>query len=67
VDVALPGEGQDTFDLELEYSTKGIGPLLLEALGSDLVKCDEGKDTCILKLANKVEKGEIEGHTASGD
>lgn len=67
VDVALPGEGQDAFDLEFEYSTKGIGPLLLEALGSDLVKCDEGKDTCILKLANKVEKGEIEGHTAGGD
>jgi hypothetical protein len=67
VDVALPGEGQDAFDLELEYSAKGIGPLLLEALGSDLVDCDEGKDTCILKLANKVEKGDIEGHTAAGE
>jgi hypothetical protein len=67
VDVALPGEGQDTFDLEFEYSAKGIGPLLLEALGSDLVNCDEGKDICILKLADKVEKGEVEGHTASGD
>jgi hypothetical protein len=65
--VALPGEGQDAFDLEFEFSAKGIGPLLLEALGSDLVECDEGKDTCILKLVNKVETGEIEGHTASGE
>ena len=67
VDVALPGEGQDTFDLEFEYSAKGIGPLLLEALGPDLVNCDEGKNICILKLADTVEKGEVEGHTASGD
>jgi len=67
VDAALPGEGQDAFDLEFEYSAQGIGPLLLEALGSDLVHCDEGKNICILKLTNKVEKGEIEGHTAGGD
>jgi hypothetical protein len=68
VDVALPGEGQDAFDLEFEYSAKGIGPLLLEALGpGGLVDCDNDKDTCTLKLAGTVEKGEIEGHTAGGD
>ena len=36
VDMAIPGEGNDTFDLKFEYSAKGIGSLLLEALGSDL-------------------------------
>ena len=28
VDVDIPGEGKDTFDLKFDYSAKGIGPLL---------------------------------------
>ena len=36
-----PREGEDTFELKFKYSAKGIGSLLLEALGSDsgLVDC----------------------------
>jgi len=67
VDVAIPGEGQDTFNLKFEYSAKGIGLLLFEALGPGLVDCDDDKDTCTLKLAGTVEKGEIEGHSTGGD
>ena len=67
VDVAIPGEGHDTFDLEFEYSTKGIGPLLFEALGPSLVDCNEGKNTCTLKLAGTVKFGEIQAHTTGGD
>jgi hypothetical protein len=67
VDVKLPGEGQDTFDLEFEYSAKGIiGPLLSKVLESEqLVTCDA--DTCTLSLKGKVEKGEMEAHTSGGD
>jgi hypothetical protein len=66
VDEAIPGEGKDSFDLEFEYSAKGIiGPLLSEALESEqLVTCDA--DTCTLRLIGKVEKGEIEGHSTGG-
>jgi len=65
VDVALPGEDHDTFDLKFEYSAKGIGPLLSEALESELVTCDA--DTCTLSLKGTVEFGEIEAHTSGGD
>jgi hypothetical protein len=64
VDVALPGAGQDTFDLKLVYSVQGIGALLFEALGANLVTCTT--DTCTLRLTGTVETGEIEGHTAGG-
>src|SRR5262245_23164671 len=66
VDEAIPGEGKDSFDLEFEYSAKGIiGPLLSEALESEqLVTCDA--DTCTLRLKGKVEKGEVEAHSTGG-
>jgi hypothetical protein len=64
-DAAIPGEGVDTFELQLHYSAQGIGSLLLEALGSEFVTCDA--NTCTLRLAGMVDKGEIEGHTAGGE
>ena len=64
VDVALPGAGKDTFALKFRYSMKGIGALLREAI-PDLVDCQG--HTCTLVVAGTVDKGEIEGHTASGE
>jgi len=68
VDKAIPGAGEDTFDLNFDYSAKGIiGPLLSEALKSEqLVTCDA--NTCTLSLKGTVEKGkgEIEAHSTGG-
>ena len=65
VDKKIPGAGEDTFDLNFVYSTKGIGALLREALESEgLVNCDA--DTCTLSLKGKVKKGEIEAHSTGG-
>ena len=65
MDKKIPGAGEDTFDLNFVYSTKGIGALLREALESEgLVNCDA--DTCTLSLKGKVKKGEIEAHSTGG-
>jgi hypothetical protein len=66
VDAAIPGAGLDSFTLTIDYSaSQGIGPLLLEALGTDLVKCKRG--TCTLEVTGTLTDGEIEGHTTGGE
>jgi hypothetical protein len=74
-DVATPGEvsknGQvfDTFNLQFTYRTKGIVALLfkLEALGSDLVDCDDEQGPCTLQFEGPVQFGEISAHGSGGD
>jgi hypothetical protein len=66
LDVALPGAGRDAFTLTLRYSARrDIGPLLLEALGAELVTCNA--DTCTLRVTGTLTDGEIEGHTSGGE
>ena len=48
-DIDIPEDAKDSFDLAFVYSQKGIGALLREALGSELVNCID--HTCTLKLA----------------
>jgi hypothetical protein len=66
VDVAIPGAGRDAFTLTIHYSaSQDIGPLLLDALGAELVTCNA--DTCTLTVTGTLADGEIEGHTAGGE
>jgi len=67
MDVAEPGAGRDSFTLTIDYSaSKNIGPLLLKALGTELVNCNADADICTLTVSGTV-NGEVEGHTSSGD
>jgi hypothetical protein len=67
MDVAIPGAGQDSFTLTIDYSaSKDIGPLLLKALGTELVNCNADAGTCTLTVSGTV-NGEVEGHTTGGD
>lgn len=66
VDVTIPGAGKDSFTLTIDYSaSQDIGRLLLEALGTKLVKCK--RDTCTLEVTGTLTDGEIEGHTTGGE
>jgi hypothetical protein len=66
-DMDSPEDAKDSFDLAFDFSQKGIGALLREAV-PDLVNCD---DTCTLQLAEaktvEAGEGEIEAHTSGGD
>ena len=66
LDKAIPGAHSDSFTLTIHYSaSQDIGPLLSQALGTELVTCND--DTCTLTVAGTVVEGEIEAHTTSGD
>lgn len=68
VDIAIPGAGKDSFTLTIHYSaSQDIGPLLLKALGAELVNCNADLNTCTLTVTGILTDGEIEGHTTGGE